>query len=501
MFLLSLTSAILFWQSFPGSNNWWLSFFAFVPFFSSIKKCAKGWEAVLSGLLFGVVFSALSGSWMIYCSDKHELVRLWMFVAFTYGISFAIAGFGIYQAFLKGFPLTFVAPIWIVGCCFLRSLIPGLDNWVDIALSLYSNLLLIQIADIAGTAGVVFVVLVINSIIVDFFFLKRSRNRLHILAVIMGLFIIAANICYGTYQLKYSQKNFEKGPLVSVVSVGFKLEWCSALIEALQSNPDIIVLPECISDVPLNDSVLNSQGPMSDFSVCRNRFLYDLSTAGSCIFVVGSVSVDGDSYYNSAFVYEPKSKKAFRYDKVKLVPFGEYIPEGKLWSFLNKLVGWRNDGIFFTPGSRIKTFSPKLKTGEKISFATPICFEDSDSEYFRKLVNSTNEGEKVDLALCLIGDRRIPSLDQWEQHLAHAVFRAVENKVPLARSNTSISAIISPTGHVVNRILTDENQNQVALNHVSLCSRKTFYGRYGNWFSTLCVVLILSSLFLFYKVR
>jgi apolipoprotein N-acyltransferase len=222
-----------------------------------------------------------------------------------------------------------------------------------------------------------------------------------------------------------------------------------------------------------------------------------------------SKSATETNYYNAAFLVDPQGGLTQVYHKQKLVIFGEYIPLVHWLPFLKWFTpiedGW-------TPGDKPVTFplygwnsimeEPTnviaLGTQNRIQQAKTsplICFEDTFAPVTRNaaqddldfLINLTNDGWFSD------------SAEQW-QHMANAVFRTVENGVPLLRSaNNGITCSINAYGRVES-ILRDANNNEyqpgvltveVPLLSPSEKSGATFYNRHGDWFGWGCVGVLV----------
>jgi apolipoprotein N-acyltransferase len=201
----------------------------------------------------------------------------------------------------------------------------------------------------------------------------------------------------------------------------------------------------------------------------------------------GSTNPDDADYFNSAFLVTPTGRLADVYHKRKLVIFGEYIPLVHWLPFIKYLTPITGS---FTPGDQPVTF----ELGDRHVNAAPlICFEDTFPGTARQsakddvdfLVNLTNDG--------WFGD----SAAQW-QHMATAVFRAVENNLPLLRcANNGVTCWIDADGRVrdifkdrtgsvygVGTMTVDVPVTQAGAGRVP-----TFYHRHGDWFGWGCVVV------------
>ena len=199
--------------------------------------------------------------------------------------------------------------------------------------------------------------------------------------------------------------------------------------------------------------------------------------------VVGSLglptSSQGQQLYNSAAIVAPDGSWGARYDKIHLVPFGEYVPFKQLLSFANKLTREVGD---FVPGRDHNV----LRAGS-LAIGTFVCYEsvfpgevrDFAANGAHVFVNISNDG--------WFGDTAAP----W-QHLQQARMRAIENHRWLLRStNTGVTGVIDPFG----RVLDTAPRNQRTFIDVpfSIETDTTFYARHGNWFVWLCAIISLAA--------
>lgn len=304
------------------------------------------------------------------------------------------------------------------------------------------------------------------------------------------------------------------GPIVAIVQHDFEMfvdlektgrtsgemiyEAYMALVrEAAAQHPDLIVLPETAWPGYLNDEFL--QGDRQYLELIRQREFPNVSIAQietmrdwcrrtrdelrkvgretGAVIVTGAASLEwrgGEippraEKFNSAFLYSPESNAPVqRYDKVHLVLFGEFVPFRYtrvhwLYRALNDITPWGaggreyslNFGKAFTPFE----FAARSEGGRRYRAGAPICYEDTQPYVARGFVSgadgprTTTEGKAVDLLLNISNDGWFAHSAQLEQHLAASVFRAVENRVGVARSvNTGASAMIDPSGRIQDRV-------------------------------------------------
>jgi len=229
--------------------------------------------------------------------------------------------------------------------------------------------------------------------------------------------------------------------------------------------------------------------------------------------LVGAVSIEQSpeatypkvKYYNSALVYDQDgTQRPSRYDKNHLVPFGEFVPFRQarflgfdlhwLYRRLNALSPFSHGGQLeysLTPGSELTVF--ELPTGRgTYRFGTPICYEDATPRVIRRFVWD-GWRRRVDFLLNISNDAWFLYSDELPQHLAICVFRAVENRVTIARAvNTGISGFIDPDGRIYAVVQKDGRRVGPGvvgyqLQPVYLDQRASLYGRFGDWLPQLCL--------------
>jgi apolipoprotein N-acyltransferase len=249
--------------------------------------------------------------------------------------------------------------------------------------------------------------------------------------------------------------------------------------QAAHDKPDLIVWPETATPK----------------SIATDRQLYEqvrnIAAAADAYLLFGSAQLAkfkvGDAqsarYKNSAYLVPParNGPKVQQYDKVRLLPFGEYLPHADI-------IPWKRLYVpevrGYIPGDKFVLF----KMGS-VAFGAPICWENIFSEDARQfvqegarfLVNITNEA--------WFGHSAAPY-----QFLSMNVFRAVENRVGVVRcANTGISCFIDPRGRVVSRV-TDATGSEIGARGfltgtVRLGGEKTFFTRHGDLFAKVCLAI------------
>jgi apolipoprotein N-acyltransferase len=238
-----------------------------------------------------------------------------------------------------------------------------------------------------------------------------------------------------------------------------------------EPRPDLIVWPES----PAPFFLVDPQFRAAAGAVAR---------AAGASLIAGSLGqpdpTDTGKLYNSAALFGPDGELKARYDKVHLVPFGEYVPFQNILSFASKLTREVGD---FLPGTERQPISID---GERLGIF--ICYESvfpNDVRQFANngaqvFVNISNDG--------WFGDTAAPV-----QHLNMARMRAMENHRWLLRdTNTGITAVIDPYGRVV---MSARRGVQTDIDvPYTLESQTTFYTRHGDWFAYACAIITLALL-------
>lgn len=183
-------------------------------------------------------------------------------------------------------------------------------------------------------------------------------------------------------------------------------------------------------------------------------------------------------YYVSAYLVSPQRKTISRYDKVHLVPYGEYVPLKKWVPFLGKIVAHVGD---FIPGKKGATLPWKND-----NLGIQICYEIIFPGLSRAMVN-----HNATLLVNITNDAWFGQTSGPYQHFSMTVFRAVENRRSLARAaNTGISGFVDPVGRIL--AATPLMQEAVVTQTVPLIKEKTIYTRFGDVFAWACLALVLS---------
>jgi apolipoprotein N-acyltransferase len=289
-------------------------------------------------------------------------------------------------------------------------------------------------------------------------------------------------------------------------------QYCKLTREALINFPefDLIVWPETVfcrenwvtgdADAKVPDGFPNSPPEFQERLAAERSRTQDVMTDTAREFrhamIVGvqqeHYGRQGRETFNSAVLITPDGRwcepdhiEHSCYDKMHLVPFGEFMPFAKSFPWLQTISPL---GAGTTPGEQ-----PKCFMFNNICLVPNICYETVLPYVIRnQLVTLREQGMEPKILVNVTNDGWFWGSSELEQHLACGVYRAVESRLPLViAANTGISASIDASGHIVQQ--GPRHDTQVMLADVRLDRRESWYLHHGDWFGGTC---LLGAIFL-----
>ena len=249
------------------------------------------------------------------------------------------------------------------------------------------------------------------------------------------------------------------------------------------------LVPECFTPCANPDLVIWPEAPAFSFFEADPRFTQTMSSMAQSLrapLIIGGIGADevnGNlNTFNSAMLWASDGSRIGRYDKIHLVPYGEYIPYRNLFFFAHQLTNQVSD---FSRGTERKVFRIEDAHGQSHRYGIFICYESVFADEIRQFakngaevfVNISDDG--------WYGDTSAP----W-QHLNMARMRAIENRRWILRAtNNGVTASIDPYGRVRQSIPRHTVGSLVA--QYGFNSETTFYTRHGDVFAWLCAILSL----------
>ncbi len=516
--LLAALSGALQAFAFPPFDQAGLAWFAFTPLLAALwfTPATGRWRPLrLFGLGYvaGLVFFWISLFWIT------EVTRLgW--VIFAFYLALYPAGWALFvgiacrprddirspHGWLSSFNnLRYAArgaAAW-AGIEWLRGTLMSGFGWNSLAVSQWQNTAVIQISDFAGVAGLGFVIIFMNLTLVltvrrISLEAGRVKMRPHF-DFTLTMALVAATFCYGIYRVnRASVKPDPQAPPTSaslrVAAVQANIpqyaKWDPAFEQhiletyrrlsenAAAYRPDLIIWPEAAMPRPL----------LEDEDMKREAASVLAKTKAD--FLLGTVRYFLGEAFNAAVLLDQRGSPQV-YHKIHLVPFGEYVPFRSTFPLFAWIVGSE------VPSDFAAGTEPVVMTLRKRPFkiAPLICFEDTIGDLTRRFAQGGAE-----LLITLTNDGWFRESAGSRQHLANAVFRCAETKLPLVRvANTGVTCVVDRFGHLAQTLESHGNTfiEGVLLSKLTIQVEppKTFYTRYGDLFAMFCCLATLGAIY------
>jgi apolipoprotein N-acyltransferase len=489
--ILALSSGLLLVLAFPPLNVYPVAFIALVPLLVSLQgkdPKAAFYLGMISGFVYflGTVYF-VSHSMHVYgyvpvVITLFAVLVLRMYLALYAGV------FALLFAYLKSgsqVPASIIAPLLWVSLEFLRTYALTGFPWSVLGYTQYSFLSLIQIADITGIYGISFLLVAVNGMLFDINYYRREQDtkrsgtrRPMAASIVFTVTMVIFTLFYGVVKLDVEENKEQIKASVIQGNIPQDKKWDREFQhdvirkyqrltkEVNAENPDMIIWPE--STLPF---IFGYQEDLTGHIIDFQKQLDTHLLFGS---VTNRGSKQGTSKLaNSAVLLAPQGDVVSVYDKMHLVPFGEYMPLKEYLPFLEKIVVAVGD---FVPGKEYVVMeTPFAKIGNL------ICYEIIFPGLVREFVN-----RGANVLVTITNDAWFGRTSAPYQHFSMAVFRAVENRVPVVRSaNTGISGFIDPKGRIVNKseIFVEASLTET----VPLGKEKSMYTKVGDAFAWLCM--------------
>ncbi len=380
--------------------------------------------------------------------------------------------------------------------------------WDQLGYAVVDNLWLTRLAPWTGVYGLSFVLAGLNVVCLGMFYARSRRRRLRFasatLMVLCGLefgallprapqeagsraVLVQPNLLVGANMVDDNDWVDRPGKPSWTTHTGAYLrlsgQTCTPYLMGLPETNATVAHRACLGPTPATLVVWpESPSPFRTWDPRFQLLLGRLAVDTGATTVVGAPSIDAQNrVYNGAIVTRPNGGREGEYDKIHLVPWGEYTPFARFFSFAGTLT--QNVGLF-TPGRERNVFS--LPDGHTMGIF--ICYEAvfaDEIRHFAKngaqvLVNISDDG--------WYGDTSAP----W-QHLNMARMRAIENDRWIVRdTNSGVTAAIDPLGRVT-QSMPRHTLGALAVDY-GYRTHVTFYTRFGDVFAWLCEILSVIAL-------
>jgi apolipoprotein N-acyltransferase len=490
-------TAILLILSFPDFEFSILAWIALVPLMWAIVSRPSPRRAFMLGWAAGAVFFYCSCYWLTYSMINYGgLPRVLAYLLLIPAVLVVGLFPGLFALLLAvavkrwGYAAVLAAPVLWPALEWARLGVTG-QLWNALGYSQAYHPSLIQQANWGGVYAISFLIVAINTVVV--LVIVKRKIWTVVAALLIGATVGFVTLYSRVTPTSYADSGF---PALSVVAlqpnVPMTLVKSPEEINQLRerhlqlSQQALAKLP----DVSGQRLVIWPESPMN-FTYAADKPFQDwvakFATENRTSLIFNSLEPAGpNAYYNSAMLVNQDGRMIAQYDKIRLMPFGEYVPLPQ-WlpgtSLINTIVGE------FTPGEKYTV----MPVGD-YRVGVFICIESAYPWIPRRL---TNEG--ADVLINISNDGYLGPTAVMRQHLANAIFRAVENGRPVLRvTNSGVSALINERGVIVDQTtgFQEDARNWVV---GGLMTKDTIYARRGDLFVQICaaltVIVLLAAVF------
>ena len=486
--------------SLPPYNFFFINFFTFSIFFIFLFKSSVQNQSRKSffyyGWLFGFGYFSTNLYWitisLTFDKDLNFLIPIALVVIPAFlGLFYALITLIFYIVNKKNILSAFFLFSLLFGLIeFVRGIILTGFPWNLIVYSFSKNLDFISIISIIGTYSLNLIVISLFTVPALFIFRKSKKE---IIVSIIFILLPILFILYGNFkENKYINKTLKENPYtIRLIGSNITLDRFYNNIETEVvinelisiSSPEkgrkiLFIWPEGIIPNTYQDQLI-----LYDDIIKKN---FDENHLLGLGINRREINTNRNKFFNSFSMFDNKLNLIDSYDKINLVPFGEFIP---FENILNK-IGFKaitNDFGSFNKGNKRKIFQLE-KSNQQIKFLPLICYEIIYSGYltdnfnFNFILNISEDG--------WFGKSIGP-----DQHFSHSIFRAIENGKHLLRSsNNGMAAIINPLGQIEKKIDYGETGYIDFNNRRDL--NKTIFSTFGN---SIFITLILLYIFLIFS--
>lgn len=521
---LAALSGVLLFFCFPnvlGLEFGPLGFVALVPFLFALDRAERPHDAAKLAVAAGVPAHALLYHWLTHTFTVYAamgwavsiaILILMILVMSLYFMLFAAVRHLLVRFFR--WPGLVATPVVWVAVEYFRGVFPfGGFPWNLLGYTQHAFLPAVQIAEWTGPYGVSFIVALANAGVAGMIGAlggereeSRPEGRSHnqsrpggrsYAGPVVALLVPALACAFGAVRIGQVDRAFAAQPARTLGIVQANIDqgtkWDEGLFwndmsrhmrltrTLMPEKPELVIWPEAAVTV----AGFNLHWAQ------RSRVIEYLA-AVDAYFLVGSISLEpcgpDTCGFNSAYLLAPRATELLgRYDKMHLVPFGEYVPLKWLFFFADNIAHGNTGST--TPGRELRVMSiPGLV------FGVPICYEVIFPDQVRRFAK-----DGANFMVTITNDAWFGQTGAPYQHHAAVVFRAVENRVYFARAaNTGVSSIVDPAGRVVRE--TPIYQEAAFIGTVKASPMKTFYSAHGDWFTRLCAAPVL-ALMLYWAFR
>jgi apolipoprotein N-acyltransferase len=392
------------------------------------------------------------------------------------------------------------APFLWVAAELARTRVTGFP-WDLLGTAQVDNISLSRITMWTGVYGISFEIMLVNVAVAAAFLVPRKKRNTLLLAAVAAAAVLQAGrlvdapTMAGDRAALLVQENipvdenwtrdaFER-TLRDLTDLSVKAAATSSsptnATESAHGKVDLIVWPESPAPFFANDPLFRV--PLSEMARTARSWVVTGAIGSTPAAENGG---SASEVFNSAALVSPTGEWTARYDKVHLVPFGEYLPFPKLFAFAGGLT--KEVGEFKAGRSRAPLDAGSMPLG------IFVCYESVFPDEVRQFANN---GAQVFVNIS--NDGWYGDSGAYAQHLNQTRMRAIENeRWILSATDTGVTASIDPYGRTVARLPRKERGTLVA--PYALTSLTTFYTRHGDWFAWLCAIISAGALLMRFRL-
>lgn len=508
--MLAVISSILLIVSFPDFDLWLFAWVGLVPLLVVIARRPAPRRSFFLGWLAGTIFFFGSCHWLTFSMIHYGGLPRWLAyllllpVTLTVGLFPGLFAFVLARVIKKwGMEALLLSPFLWVAFEWARLGLTG-QLWNAIGYSQAYQPMLIQAARWGGVYAVGFALVAVNAAIA-FLILRRSPRALALTSILLAAVAVVDLASYKAAQSDPQPNEAawispSSNPAPDVVVVALQPNVPMNLVKTTEEmqqliNRHVSLTEEALKKLPQNGKprlVVWPESPMN-FAYGNDSQLRELlktvaATNQTSLLLNSQEAAPNDAIYNSAVLVNQQGSLIAQYDKIRLLPFGEYVPLPRWMPGANLITALVGE---FTPGTQYR-----LMPVGPVRAGVFICIESAYPSIARR---STAEG--ADVLINISNDGYLGPTAVMRQHLANAIFRAVENNRPVLRvTNSGITAYITPQGEV--KDATGGFQTAVRTWGITRNARaNTFYSEHGDLFGLFCTVISLLALVTSFSFR
>jgi apolipoprotein N-acyltransferase len=493
---LATFSGCLWFIACPPFDLSILAWVAAVPMLLAIDRAPNLRTALFLGWWAGVVETGGGFYWLIdfthrfaefpwaagalvllLFSASRALIFL-LFTAVVYGIRRR-----------RNLPMAVLAPLAMVGCEFVIPQVFTCGQWVSQAW----HPLVIQIAELTGPWGVTALLMLVNGALLDLCVDARAARY----TVPAAVALLAAALIFGAVRMRQVDADIGRAPRLSIGLVQPNYPYANDTelsrdeavrqLTALQeqsrrlerAGAQLAVWSEGSYPVALGRD-FNMDYPPESLGMIRRDIAIPL------IVGTDTYDPDRDKLFNSALLLDTAGRVTGRYDKVRLLAFGEYVPGADTFPWLRKLLPATGR---FTPGAGPRLMAFPAPGGQIWQLGPVICYEDLLPDFLRELGRL-----HPDVLVNLTVDSWYGAFSEPWEHLALSVFSTVELRVALVRAvNSGVSVLVDPNGRLLEKTYANDPYREpraadgIVVSVPKMTGGRTLYVAWGDWFAYLCV--------------